>query len=82
METYQLYINGQWVPSESGQFIEVENPETRQIIARVPRSCEADINKAVAAAKAALLPGSLLPSPSGWSGWSGFWPLCGPTGSA
>ena len=54
METYQLYINGQWVPSESGQFIEVENPETRQIIARVPRSCEADINKAVAAAKAAF----------------------------
>lgn len=54
MEIYKLYINGQWVESESDRMIEVENPETHEIIAKTPRSCDADVDKAVAAAKAAF----------------------------
>ncbi len=54
METYQLYINGQWTPSESGLFLEVENPETHEVIAKVPRSCGADVDRAVAAARTAF----------------------------
>ncbi len=54
MEPYQLYIDGQWIPSESGLLLEVENPETHQVIAKVPRGCGADVDKAVAAAKAAF----------------------------
>ena len=54
METRKLYINGSWIVAESDRVIKVENPETHAIIARVPRSGDADVNKAVAAAKAAF----------------------------
>lgn len=49
-----LYINGQWVKGSSGLYIEVENPATNEIIARVPRGNAADVDKAVAAAKKAF----------------------------
>ena len=35
MKTHQIYINGEWVDGHSQQFIEVENPYTREIIAKV-----------------------------------------------
>ena len=54
MDNYKLYINGQWTDSESEKTISVENPETHETIATVPRSCEADVNKAVDAAKKAF----------------------------
>ena len=54
METRKLYINGSWIVAESDRVIKVENPETHAIIACVPRSGDADVNKAVAAAKAAF----------------------------
>ena len=50
METRKLYINGSWIVAESDRVIKVENPETHAIIACVPRSGDADVNKAVAAA--------------------------------
>ncbi len=49
-----LYMNGAWVPCASGDFIEVENPATNEILAKVPRGGQADVNQAVAAAKAAF----------------------------
>ena len=54
MVTRKLYINGSWIVAESDRVIKVENPETHAIIACVPRSGDADVNKAVAAAKAAF----------------------------
>ena len=53
MKKYQLYINGSWTESVSDRWIEVENPATKEVIGMVPRGNETDVDKAVAAAKAA-----------------------------
>jgi len=50
----QLWINGQWTASASGARIEVENPATGQTVATVPAGDPADVDRAVAAAKAAF----------------------------
>jgi aldehyde dehydrogenase (NAD+) len=53
--TYQNFINGEWRSSRSGEWIENRNPaDTRDLIGRFPRSTEADVDEAVAAAKAAF----------------------------
>lgn len=54
MEIRKLYINGEWVESEQQEWIEIENPATHEIIAKVPRGNKDDVNKAVAAAKQAF----------------------------
>ena len=54
MDYKKLYINGEWVDSNSKEFIEVENPATREIIGRVPRANKADIDYAVKSAKEAF----------------------------
>ncbi|WP_247002604.1 aldehyde dehydrogenase family protein [Halosolutus gelatinilyticus] len=48
-----LYVNGEWIPSESGDDIAVEDPSTREEIARVPAATEADVDAAYEAAAAA-----------------------------
>lgn len=48
------YINGHWVPSTSSAWLEVTNPATEEVLARVPLSNAADVASAVAAATAAL----------------------------
>ncbi|MDR1603202.1 MAG: aldehyde dehydrogenase [Gracilibacteraceae bacterium] len=53
METYQQYINGAFVNAHSGDWIEVENPFTGQITARVPKGDERDAADALEAAKSA-----------------------------
>jgi len=50
----EFYINGAWVTPESNQTIDVINPATEQPIAQVINGSEADVNNAVAAAKAAF----------------------------
>ena len=54
MDNYKLYINGKYVNGDSGEFISVENPADRQIFARVPDGNQADVDRAVAAARAAF----------------------------
>lgn len=54
MERLKLYIDGQWIESESDSAIDVVAPESMKVIAQIPRSNEADVNKAVAAAKRAF----------------------------
>lgn len=54
MNYEQLYINGQWVPSHSDHWIDVENPYTMKNFARVPSGNAEDVNDAVAAAHAAF----------------------------
>jgi aldehyde dehydrogenase (NAD+) len=49
-----IYIDGQWVASSGSEWIEVENPATEQIIGRVPSGTAADVDRAVAAARAAF----------------------------
>ncbi len=51
---YQLFIDGQWTPGESGEMMEVINPGTREVVARVPRATRGDVDKALASARAAF----------------------------
>jgi len=50
----RLFIGGDWVAPEGTDTISVISPSTEEIIARVPDGTEADIDKAVAAARAAF----------------------------
>lgn len=54
MDIRKLYIDGAWVEAESDAFIEIENPATHEIIAKVPRGNEKDVDKAVKAARKAF----------------------------
>src|SRR5215469_7605502 len=55
---YQMFINGEWVDSASGKRFPVYDPSTEEVIAEVPEASEKDINRAVAAAKAAFESGA------------------------
>ena len=50
----QLFINGEWRDSASGATIDVINPATEEVVATVASSEQADVDAAVAAARAAL----------------------------
>jgi aldehyde dehydrogenase (NAD+) len=56
-----LYLDGDWVPSSSTETIEVENPATGEVLGHVPAGTAADVDRAVAAARAAF---------DGWAGTS------------
>jgi malonate-semialdehyde dehydrogenase (acetylating) / methylmalonate-semialdehyde dehydrogenase len=48
------FINGQWVESSGAETLEVPNPATGEVLARVPISTKEDVDKAVQAAKKAF----------------------------
>src|SRR5699024_9681559 len=50
----QHYINGEWVKSTGNTMIDVINPDTEEVFGQVVDGTEEDLNKAVAAAKAAF----------------------------
>ena len=54
VKAYQLYVNGEWVESASGKTFPVYDPATEEIIAQVPDANADDVNRAVAAARAAF----------------------------
>ena len=49
-----MLVAGEWTDALDGQRIDVENPGRRTIVATVPRAQQADVDKAVAAAKQAF----------------------------
>ncbi|MEK7865899.1 MAG: aldehyde dehydrogenase family protein [Planctomycetota bacterium] len=51
---YDLYLNGAWVPSATGETFETLNPATEQVISRVAAAGERDVDAAVKAARAAF----------------------------
>lgn len=53
-----LFINGEWVTSESGQTADVIDPSTAMVIGQTVRATAQDVDKACAAAKAAFAIGS------------------------
>jgi (Z)-2-((N-methylformamido)methylene)-5-hydroxybutyrolactone dehydrogenase len=57
METYQNYIDGQWVAPASGQSIEAENPYSQKVWAKIARSGPEDVDRAVEAAHRAFSEG-------------------------
>ncbi|MET8146531.1 aldehyde dehydrogenase family protein [Sphaerisporangium sp. NPDC005288] len=50
----QLYVQGAWVSSSSGEGIDVVDPSTEQVIDRVPAGSPGDVDRAVSAARAAF----------------------------
>ena len=74
VRTYQMYVNGEWVDSKSNKTFPVYDPATEEVIAQVPEANADDVDRAVAAAKAAFENGHGLRPPrrnadafcSGW----------------
>src|SRR5271168_4742968 len=54
VRTYQMYINGEWTASKSAKMFPVYDPSTEEVMAQVPDANAEDVNRAVAAAKAAF----------------------------
>ena len=52
---HQNLIGGEWVDASSGETMEVLNPSTGEVIAEVPRASAEDVDRAVQAAKKALV---------------------------
>ncbi len=53
MKTLKNYINSKWVDPENNGYLDVENPTTAKILARVPLSTTQETNRAIDAAAAA-----------------------------
>ena len=56
-----LYIDGQWVDSDGRDRIDVLNPATEELIARIASGTAVDVDRAVAAARSALPTWSATP---------------------
>ncbi len=54
---YAMFIDGVSTPSTSGRWLEVRSPATRELVGRVPDGTEADVDRAVAVARAAFRDG-------------------------
>ena len=54
IQNFKMYIDGQWVDSESGKIIETLNPENNEVWATVPEASAKDVDKAVRAAQNAF----------------------------
>jgi aldehyde dehydrogenase (NAD+) len=62
-QSFQNYIDGQWVDAASGETFESTSPANGETIGVFPRSGAADVDRAVAAAKAAYEDWRLVPAP-------------------
>jgi len=51
LKQYKMFINGEWVDSESKKTFETLNPENNEPWAVVPEASAKDVNNAVNAAK-------------------------------
>lgn len=63
LKTYKLYIGGQFPRSESGHYLQMQNPKTKQVIANVARGSRKDLRDAVGAARKAF---------AGWAGRTAY----------
>jgi len=54
VKTYSMLINGEWLASKTNKTFPVYDPSTEEVIAQVPDANADDVNRAVAAAKAAF----------------------------
>jgi len=51
---FRMFINGDWTDAAGGETTHVINPATEEVIAEVPEGAEADVDRAVDAARAAF----------------------------
>ncbi|HEY7835314.1 MAG TPA: aldehyde dehydrogenase family protein [Ktedonobacterales bacterium] len=61
--TYRNYIAGEWVAPAGGATTENRNPATGELVGLFPRSGQAEVDRAVAAAKAAFATWRKVPAP-------------------
>ena len=61
--TFQNFIGGEWVDAASGETFESVEPATGETLGTFPRSGAEDVDRAVAAAKAAYEDWRLVPAP-------------------
>lgn len=63
MQEYKLFINGEWIPSGSGETFDNINPATLEPIGKFHRATEEDVNRAVDSAEDAFDSWSSTPAP-------------------
>jgi malonate-semialdehyde dehydrogenase (acetylating) / methylmalonate-semialdehyde dehydrogenase len=63
MRVLENYIGGNWVRSSGTTLLDVKNPATGEVLAEVPLSTAADVDRAVQAAQAAFPAWSATPAP-------------------
>lgn len=61
MSKYRQFVGGEWIDSTSKKFIDVENPATEEIIAKVPAGTAEDAERALEAARSAQPAWEALP---------------------
>lgn len=61
MRVLENYINGEWVSSTGSTLLDVKNPATGEVLAKVPLSPADDVDAAVSAARAAFPAWSATP---------------------
>jgi len=54
IQNFKMYIDGQWVDSETGRTIDTLNPENNEVWATVPEASAKDVDRAVKAAQNAF----------------------------
>jgi len=54
VQSIRNYINGQWVDSASAQLLDVRNPATDEVLARVPLSSKKEVDHAISCARDAF----------------------------
>ena len=54
VQPYQMFVNGEWVSSETGSTYDVINPATTEVIAKVPKGDAKDAARAVDSAREAF----------------------------
>ena len=60
MKSYNMFIDGKWVPASSNETIEVLNPANEEVIATVPMGTREDARKALESAREAQVTWSKL----------------------
>ncbi|WP_430786575.1 aldehyde dehydrogenase [Virgibacillus flavescens] len=62
MQEHNLYINGKYIQSAGDEWIDIINPATEEVISKIPKGTEEDVNKAVDAASKAQKKWELTPN--------------------
>ncbi len=57
VRNYPMHIDGEPVEAAAGEWLDVQNPATGEVIGRVPAGTQADVDRAVAAARRAFADG-------------------------
>ena len=62
LQTHQMYVNGEYIISTGDEWIDIINPATEQVISKIPKGTEQDVDKAVEAAHQAQQAWELTPN--------------------